>query len=133
MRAALKSIFSWDVPGDLESWVPEAEDFGIQIMLFIGTEGTGKSDAFDMFLCTPGFFASRMAEDQVLSGQYTMFVRKFDYPKLRRCIEDYVERCEGDSWPEIARKLAHIGQWEFNDFNTRISPGGITGIFPGST
>jgi hypothetical protein len=121
MRAALKSIFCLDMPTvDLEHWVPETKEFGFKIMLFIGTEDDQKSDAFDAFVCTPGFFAANLADDQIAAGQHTFFVKRFDYLKLRQCIEDYVSRCEGNTWPEVAKKLAHIGSWEFDDFNTRI-------------
>ena len=122
MRAALKSIFCWDTPTiDLEHWIPETTEFGFRIVLFIGSEDDQKSDAFAAYVCTPEFFASNMADDQIINGQHIFFLKAFDYRKLRRGIEDYVNRCEGDSWRETAKKLAHIGAWEFDDFNTRIS------------
>jgi hypothetical protein len=105
MRAALKSIFCWDMPTvDLEHWVLETKEFGFKVVLFIGAEDDQKSDSFDAFGCTPGFFAANMADDQIASGQYTFFVRRFDYQKLRQCIENYVSRCEGNSWSEGSKE-----------------------------
>jgi hypothetical protein len=74
MKAKLKSIFSWDIPGDLETWMPTEGYFGISIMLFIGTEDDNKSDCFDLFLCMPNWFASKMEERGIASGQWIVFV-----------------------------------------------------------
>lgn len=126
MRASLKSIFCWDMPSiDLEHWKPEVEEFGFKIVLFIGSEDDKTSDAFDAYVCTPGFFASQMADGQLICGQYIFFLKNFDYGKLRACIEEYLGRCDGKSWLEVARKVSHIGAWEFDDFNTRV-----TGAYP---
>ncbi len=128
MKAQLKSIFSYDVPdGDLERWVPPKKDFGINVMLFIGWEGENKSDCFNTLLCTPGWFAQYLKKFQVESGQYTILVDAFDYGRLKSYIEAYLERCEGDSWPELARKVDHLASWEFRSDNTHVSPRGISG------
>ena len=110
---------------NLEHWEPEAEEFGFKVVLFIGAEDDAKCDAFDAYVCTPGFFASHMADDQLVSGQYIFFVKNFDYMKFRTCIEEYLRRCEGESWREVAKKVSRIGAWEFDDFNTRVTP-----VFP---
>src|SRR5690348_16698132 len=112
MKAAIKSIFSWDVPnGDLKSWTPPESDFGIFVMLFIGVEGDDQSDCFDLVICTRGWFAKKMTEWKIETGQYMLFVTKFDYDAIKQYIQAYVGRCEGDSWPELASKLDHLASW----------------------
>lgn len=128
MKAELKSIFSYDIPNDnLEEWVPPANDFGIYVMLFIGIEGDEKSDCFHLLLCTPGWFARYLETKQIESGQYTILMNKFDYPKLTSYIESYLERCDGASWPEIAAKVDYLASWEFRTTNTQVSPRSISG------
>jgi hypothetical protein len=106
---------------DLEHWKPEAAEFGFRIVLFIGTEENSKCDAFDAYVCTPGFFASRMTDDGIISGQYIFFMRSFDYRSFRMCVEEFLNRCEGKSWPEVAKKVSHMGAWEFDDFSTQAT------------
>ena len=118
MRAELKSIFAWDI--DLATWTPADTDFGIPVVLFIGVVGEHTSDAFDVTLCTPGWFAQRMKESPVASGQHTLFVSRHDYRALEAYITDFVSRCDGETWPEIAAKLNHLGRWEFAGSDTRI-------------
>ena len=134
MRAELKSIFSFDViaetgTGDLRDWNPSGRDFGIGVTLFVGWQGDERSDAFDMFLCTPGFFAARVKGSQVETGQYVTFVRQFDYTAFEGHVKAFIERCEGPTWPDVARKVAYLARWEFNDFNTEASPRGVTQRF----
>jgi hypothetical protein len=127
LRAELKSIFSYDIPdGDLETWVPPEKDFGIYVMLFIGVEGDSKLDCFDILLCTPAWFARYLEKTFVESGQYTIFLHEFDYPKLRAYLDSYIQRCEGDSWPEVAGKLDHLASWEFRTVNTHVSPRSVS-------
>jgi len=126
MKAEIKSIFSWDVPnGDLEGWTPPERDFGIYVMLFIGAEGDHRSDRFGLLLCTPGWFADKLKDTLIETGQYTLFVDEFNYTKVREYIDAYVQRCEGTSWQELASKLDHLASWEFKDDNTYISSRGI--------
>ena len=126
MKAEIKSIFSWDVPnGDLEHWTPPEKDFGIFLMLFIGTEGDKKSDCFDLLVCTPGWLSKELEEALIETGQYTIFVNSFDYAALSEYVNAYVNRCEGNSWPEVASKLDHLASWEFKTDNTYISRRGI--------
>jgi hypothetical protein len=126
VKAEIKSIFSWDVPdGDLEQWTPSEKDFGIYVMLFIGTEGDNRSDCFGLLLCTPSWFAKKIEENLIETGQYTLFVSEFNYVKIREYIDSYVRRFEADSWLELASKLDHLASWEFKTDNTYISSRGI--------
>ena len=45
-----------------------------------------------------------------------LIVFRYDYLGLRRFIEKYLMRCSGNSWPEIAQKVALLGQWEFENY-----------------
>jgi hypothetical protein len=131
MKAQLKSIFSYDISSDsMQTWKPPEHDFGIYVMLFIGIEDDHRSDCFDMLLCTPGWFAHRMDELSIESGQHVMFMKEFDYPTLRAFIEAYVDRCEGASWPEIAEKLGYLAAWEHGhkNFDSRVSPRSISNL-----
>jgi len=123
LKPELKPIFSWDVPNfDLEHWMPPDPDFGVHVMLFIGSQGDDKSDCFDLLLCTPRWFASRLEQTEVESGQYVVFLKQYDYRKFRSYIQSYIDRCDGVSWPEVANKLDHLASWEWKTFDTQVSP-----------
>ena len=102
--------------------MPPEKDFGIFVMLFIGVEGDNRSDCFDILLCTPAWFARYLEKMFVESGQYTIFLHEFDYKKLRSYLDSYIQRCDGDSWQEVAGKLDHLASWEFRTDNTHVSP-----------
>jgi hypothetical protein len=40
----------------------------------------------------------------------------FDFAVLTRFITDWVAQCTGESWSDVAEKVARLGQWEFEDY-----------------
>jgi hypothetical protein len=47
-------------------------------------------------------------------------VRRYNFPRIEGFIRHYVDECSGETWEEIAEKLARLGKWEFEDY--RESP-----------
>jgi Immunity protein 8 len=120
VKAQLKLMLSDDIPGRLlEKWAPLTKDFGIHVMLFIGCEDDENfTDIFDLLICTPGWFETRLEKTLIESGQHTLLVKEYDYESIKSYIENYIERSDGSSWPEIASKLGRLAEWEFQ---TRLS------------
>lgn len=116
MRAELKWLHSPDAL-DLENWQPEeADHFGILVQAMIGPVGEIGADSFDFRVCTPSWFGECLLPDRPMSGERTLFVARWDYRALVGYIERYVRRSESSDWQELARKLSHLGGWEFEDY-----------------
>ena len=113
MRAQLKKLHSPDVIS-LEEYQPEGP-FGILVTLLAGPADAPGEESFDIFVCTPDWFAVHM-EGDIRLGRHHLFVRTYDYRAMRNFLETYCRRCEGNSWREVAEKLAHLGRWEFEGY-----------------
>ena len=118
MKAVLKNLET-TLDLDLESFVPSTPDcFGIGVIAFFGVEGEIGEDMFSFTLCTPAWLEDLARRDTgILMGRHFLIVLKYDFRRIKRFLEDYAAKCEGDTWPEIAEKLGRLGHWEFEDYN----------------
>jgi hypothetical protein len=114
MKPELKALHSPDV-FDLEAWSP-AGDFAVFIQIMVGPLGEPGEESFDVMVCSPGALAKELAPGMVKSGRHYLFMERYEYPALRKWIEEKVAEVEGDSWADIACKLSRIGRWEFEDY-----------------
>ena len=51
-------------------------------------------------------------------GRHLLIVLAYDRSSIERCIHEYVAKCMGDTWHEIATKLARNFSWEFEDYRS---------------
>jgi hypothetical protein len=112
VRAELKRICSPDV-SSLETWSPAEDQFGIFLEVYIGPADQVGEEQFGMLLCTSEWFANNRVGERPVSGLHTLFVRSYNYPDLKSCLERAVRRCDSDSWIELVKKLAWLGHHEF--------------------
>jgi Immunity protein 8 len=111
--AKLRSLSCTDIPS-LEAFWPEGP-FGIYIDAMIGpSDGLGE-ESFGFTLCTPEWFAQNM-KDTFVPGRHYLFVKEYDYAALERYVRNYCQRCMGNSWREVAEKVAYLGYWEFENY-----------------
>ncbi|QOZ29920.1 hypothetical protein XH93_25670 [Bradyrhizobium sp. CCBAU 51753] len=116
MRAELKSIFSPDAD-PLEDFLPMGS-FGILVMAMIGPAGEAGAESFDFVLCTPEWFSANTSGEFTI-GRHYLFVRDFDYARLKEFVQDYCTSCgEERSWALLAEKLSRLGKWEFEDYQS---------------
>jgi hypothetical protein len=116
MKAELKTLHSPDV-NDLRSFVPAApERFSVFVQAMIGPAGDDSWESFDIVVCSPGSLAQEAESGPVL-GLHRIVMAKFDYDALAGTISTFCEQCEGTTWPEVARRLARLGRWEFEDYH----------------
>jgi hypothetical protein len=112
---AIRSLTSPDIR-ELDAYRPEnPADFGFLLRIIAGPAGAPGEESFDVVVCTPSWFASRMGL-QPVSGRHHLFVREYDAARLRRFIESYVSGCRGATWQEAAERLARLAHWEFEDY-----------------
>ncbi len=111
--AELKNLECTDV-SSLEAFRPEG-DFGIYILAMIGPAGSPGEESFGFTLCTPTWFAQNRRGEFAL-GRHYLFVSGYDYTALEKFVRGYCQRCMGNSWTEVAQKVARLGYWEFEDY-----------------
>ena len=116
MRAALRRLHSPDV-FDLVNYQPDpADDFGFLLQALVGPEGGVGEESFDFVVCTPKWLERRRKKSDVIFGRHHLIMFEYDYDRLLRTIEHLCDSAEGNSWDEIATKLARFGKWEFEDY-----------------
>jgi len=120
MRAELKSLTSPDF--DLESCVPaNPGSFCFVLEAVIGLEEQEGGEIFLFEVCTPRWLETAVAGAEPIFGMNKLIVPEYNYAQLRDFLVTYCGRCVSDSWPKIARKLASVGAWEFEDYEEHAS------------
>jgi len=116
MRANLRSLHSPDV-SDLPAWVPGSEEFAILIEVIAGPEGAPGEESFAVTLCNPAWVERQAQRDGVISGRHLLIVVDYDYDRVCNYISEYLRACTGNTWQEVAEKVARLGYWEFEDYH----------------
>ena len=118
MKAVLKDIFFVYETFNFESYSPDDdENFSIDLLLQIGAEDSGKSaDNFDLCVCTPGWINKNSWVPKLM--RHTLIIRRYDKEIIKKVINDYIDKCEGNDWMELASKLSRVFFWEYEDCNT---------------
>ena len=112
MRARLKALRSDDVP-DLPRWEPpDPEAFALPLVLEVGALGLRGRERFEVLVVTPRWLAERHGRRGVVSGRGLLVVFEWSYERVRAWLAREVERCSGRTWPEVARKVGRIAEWE---------------------
>ena len=116
MKAEIKSILRPDVQ-DLTNYIPDNPELvGFALQLLIGPHGQEGMESFQLMVCTPQWLNTTHSKDQIVLGIHYVFIFEYNYEKLLHFLHSYVERCTGNTWQEIANKLARFGHWEFEEY-----------------
>lgn len=113
MRAVVKELSSdclnlaVELPNDMTC-------FAIDLRLRIGREDSNGADDFSLLVCTPAWLASSVAEPRW--GRHLLIVHRYDLATIRSKIESYVSEVSGETWSDIASKLARVFAWEYEDY-----------------
>lgn len=117
MRARLKSLRSDEIP-DLARWVPpEPDHFAVSLVLEVGPLGQRGRERFDLLAVTPRWLAGRHGEQGAVLGHGLLVVFEWDFERIRAFLARHVESCAGRTWPEVAKKVGRLAQWEGDDEN----------------
>jgi hypothetical protein len=117
MRARLKSLRSDEIP-DLAGWVPpEPDAFAVPLVLEVGALGLRGRERFELLVVTPRWLEERHGREGAVVGRGLLVVFEWSYERVRAFLASEVERCSGRTWPEVARKVARIAEWEGDDAN----------------
>ena len=115
MRARLKSLTSDEVP-DLAAYAPPSpDDFAVPLVLEVGPLGARGRERFEVLAVTPKWLMKRHGKQGMVAGRGKLIVFEWDFGRIRGYLARKVEACTGQSWPELARKVAAIAEWEGED------------------
>lgn len=109
MRAEVRR-FEWP---DLDE--PGAADFTL-LVFTAGTVGEEGGDLFQVEVCTPAGLAELLQRDGIVAGRHRLFMEHISTAKVEAWVRRRVERMEGETWGEVAEKIARLGYWEFEDY-----------------
>lgn len=114
MRAVVKR-FEWDALTD-----GRPNDEPVELVLHVGPiEGPGE-EMFSVHVCTPAALIKLLERDGLLIARHFLFIERIDAARVEAFINDRLRRLDGDTWQQLAYKIARIGHWEFEDY--RESP-----------
>jgi hypothetical protein len=112
MRARLKSLRSDEIP-DLAAWrPPEPDSFAVPLVLEVGALGLKGRERFELLAVTPRWLRERHGADGAVLGRGLLLVFGWDLARIRRFLHKRVEACSGGTWPEVARQVSRIADWE---------------------
>ena len=112
MRARLKSLRSDEIP-DLAGWAPpDPEDFAVPLVLEVGALGQRGRERFDLLVVTPRWLEQRHGCGGAVVGHGLLVVFEWSYERIRAFLAREVERCVGKTWPDVARQVSRIAEWE---------------------
>ncbi|MGX7678693.1 Imm8 family immunity protein [Jatrophihabitans sp. DSM 45814] len=113
MRAEV-TYFEWP---DLEPGGLAAADRMSTVMVFAaGPIGVPSPETFQVTVCTPDGLAALVERDSVVIGRHFLFAAAIQVDQIEEFVRDRLRRLDGDSWTELAEKIARIGYWEFEDY-----------------
>jgi hypothetical protein len=112
MRARLKSLTSEEVP-DLEHYLPPAiDDFAVPLVLEVGPLGVRGKERFELLVVTPKWLLARHGTKGQVVGRGKLIVFEWSFERIKAYLAKEVEACEAESWPDVAKKVGRIAEWE---------------------
>mgnify|MGYP006170450799 CR=1 FL=1 len=87
----------------------------ITLSLSIGPEHEKGAEYFDLFICNPEWLFKHHWEPKLI--RHMLLVRKYNLDEIKKTITEYIDRCGGENWMEIAKKLSRVFDWEFEDYS----------------
>src|SRR5512138_669802 len=112
MRARLKSLRSDEVH-DLAHFTPaHPDEFAVPLVLEVGPLGLKGRERFDLLAVTPAWLRARHGREGGVLGRGLLLVFEWDYTRIRALLARKVEACTARSWPDLARAVSRIAEWE---------------------
>jgi hypothetical protein len=115
MKAVVKSMWVDSSIINLDRYFPDdPENFSLWIEVRVGPDNAADSDDYRVLVCTPEWLRENVWEPRW--GRHMLIVRIYDRSIIEKCVHDYVAKCTGDGWRDIAEKVARNLSWEFEDY-----------------
>ena len=116
MRAAVRSLC---LEPDPRSLPEDPAEFAFLATLSVGPSDGPGEETFGVQVCTPEWLARRCEAEPFVDVRHTIMTTIAGYSEggLRSYLTRRVEQATGETWEEVAEKLARLGQWEFEDYS----------------
>ena len=112
MRARLKRLSSDEI-ADLARYVPpEPDAFAIPLVLEVGALGQRGRERFELLAVTPRWLREHHGEHGLVLGRGKLILFEWSFERVKAFLARKVEACSAPTWPEVARKVGRIGDWE---------------------
>jgi len=114
MKAEIKDIRlidfdNWNYyPGDSSNFCLAAE-------AFIGPQGEKGSEIFSFEICSPRWLEQNRGHEAHFA-RHVIILSEYDEAVVKKAVVDLVDGTTGETWSEIAQKLARYMFWEFEDY-----------------
>ena len=116
MKAVVK-YFSM-VGGELsEYWPDDPANFCIGVDVTLSQEGSPGGDIFSFEVCTPRWLAEH-GERKPHFIRHVILMDEYDEEGMKSLVRQLVENTTGETWSEVAEKLARYMFWEFEDYQS---------------
>lgn len=116
MKAEVKNIYSPGLENLTEFQPNEINNFCVLFRVLVGPKGGEGEESFDIQICTPLWLLSNIKKDEVVLLRHCLIVLEYDYNRICARIKSLIENEYGQTWKELAEKIARIGYWEFEDY-----------------
>src|SRR5271167_4174853 len=116
MRPTIRHISTIDGDNPTKFQPSDADNFSVALRLTIGPTDSAGDESFDLIVCSPSSLEKECERDGFVLGRHRLVVCRYDFGLLQRILVKLVERCEGDTWQDVAAKLNRFAYWEFEDY-----------------
>ncbi len=118
IRAELNAIMCPDAPnGDFSAYHPDnPTSFSCFLQLLVGIHNQGGGESFGLTLCTPQWLVETHSQEDIVIGKNLLIVFDYNYPHIVQWLNRYIERCTGETWQDVAKRVSALGHWEFEDY-----------------
>lgn len=132
VTAEVKSVLVHSLPpGTLSDEYPDelSDHFGFRAQVFIGEVGNDLADSFDVVVCSPSWFAERVAEgiwdlflgpsftsmpEAVAPGAGCWFMRRWEQKPFEQALSALcMEASPGPDWGTVAARIGEQLPWEY--------------------
>jgi hypothetical protein len=122
VKAKLKALYTTEM-NHLDLHPSQNPDrFRIWVHAMVGPQGDDGEESFDIGICTPSWVEEECRQGGFVVGRHHLVVLRYDVQFITTVIKEPVERCDGNTWKEVAEKVSRIGQWEFEDYKPFSQP-----------
>jgi hypothetical protein len=106
---------------------PDVENCCVLIEVSVGPKGESGEEYFGVVVATPTWLAEHIADCGYLFARNYLIVNRYDFHVVKSAIYKQFQGVQGASWPDVARRLARYGQWEFEDYRPFSDPAQLNG------
>jgi hypothetical protein len=109
-KAVIKSIDIVDAPGlDPAKYSPsDPDDFNCTFSISIGPAAKNDAAQFYLSVCSAKWVTNWCQQNGFSWGRHRLIVPQYNFQTIVEIINACIEKCSGESWPEVLAQLSRI-------------------------